>query len=268
MAQNQDWLGLGGKICVITGAGGGIGTAMALGFAAIGAKPVLLDRSADLLAVTADEVARLTGQRPPVFVCDVAEQTEVAAAAAGSVATVGPCDILINNAGLLRSGGLADLDLAAWNALLAVNLTGYFLCAQAFGAQMRGKGAGALVHVASIAASHPQALSGAYSVSKAGVVMLSRQLAAEWGPHGIRSNVVSPGLVETPMSAPFYAVPGVRERRSAAVPAGRIGAPVDIADAAIFLASARAAYVTGEEIGVNGGFAGALMGLIPRPGYE
>ena len=173
-AFNPDWLGLAGKICVITGAGGGIGTALATGFSAVGAKVVLLDRSAELLAVTAAEVAKLTGASPPTFLCDVAEQADVAKAAAGSLAALGPCDILINNAGLLRSGGLADLDLAAWNTLLSVNLTGYFLCAQAFGAQMRASGTGALVHVASIAGSHPQALSGAYSVSKAGVVICGR----------------------------------------------------------------------------------------------
>ena len=118
---------------------------------------------------------------------------------------------------MLRPGGLDKLSLAEWNAVLAINLTGYFLCAQAFGKQMRGQGRGSLVHVASIAGSHAQAHSGAYSVSKAGVVMLSRQLASEWGPHGIRSNVVSPGMVMTPMSQQFYDTPGVTERRSAVV---------------------------------------------------
>jgi NAD(P)-dependent dehydrogenase (short-subunit alcohol dehydrogenase family) len=125
-----------------------------------------------------------------------------------------------------------------------------------------------MVHVASIAGSHPQGFSGAYSVSKAGIVMLSRQIATEWGPHGIRSNVVSPGLVETPMSAPFYAAPGVRARREAVVPAGRIGQPDDIADAALFLASPRASYISGDEITVDGGYTRMLMGLIPRPGFD
>lgn len=101
-AQHQDWLGLAGKICVITGAGGGIGTAMATGFSAVGARVVLLDRNAELLAITAAEVAKVAGQSPPVFVCDVAEQSQVAAAAVGSLSAVGPCDILINTAGAAR----------------------------------------------------------------------------------------------------------------------------------------------------------------------
>src|SRR6185503_20238374 len=112
--------------------------------------------------------------------------------------------------------------------------TGYLLCAQAFGAQMRPRGKGAIVHIASIAGRHPQAVSGAYSVSKTGVVMLSRQLALEWGPAGIRSNVVSPGLVRTPMSEAFYQAPGVAERRAAAVPLQRVAVPGDIANVVLF----------------------------------
>jgi NAD(P)-dependent dehydrogenase (short-subunit alcohol dehydrogenase family) len=123
------------------------------------------------------------------------------------------------------------------------------------------------VHVASVAASNAQGFSGAYSVSKAGVVMLSRQLASEWGPHGLRSNVVSPGLVVTPMSQAFYDTPGVTERRTAVVPMRRIGAPQDMADAILFLASDRASYINGDEIVVDGGFTRTIMNLVPRPGH-
>jgi NAD(P)-dependent dehydrogenase (short-subunit alcohol dehydrogenase family) len=132
---------------------------------------------------------------------------------------------------------------------------------------MRKLGNGSLVHVASIAGSNAQGHSGAYSVSKAGVVMLSRQLAGEWGPQGIRSNVVSPGLVVTPMSQSFYDTPGVTERRTAVVPMRRIGAPQDMADAILFLASDRASYVNGDEIIVDGGFTRTIMNLVPRPGH-
>jgi len=180
---------------------------------------------------------------------------------------MGTPDVLVNNAGILRAAPLADLPLAEWNALLAVNLTGYLLAAQAFGPAMRARGAGAIVHIASIAASHPQPRSGAYSASKAGVAMLSRQIALEWGRDGIRSNVVSPGLVRTPMSEAFYRDPGVAERRAALVPLGRVAGPADIADAVLFLASARAAYVTGAEIMVDGGLGQVLMAQVPRPGF-
>ena len=143
---------------------------------------------------------------------------------------MGPCHVLVNTAAVLRPGGLDTLSPAG-NAVLSVNLTGYFLCAQIFGRQMRAQGRGSIVHIASVAGSNAQGHSGAYSVSKAGVVMLSQQLANEWGPHGIRSNVVSPGLVVTPMSQSFYDTPGVTERRKAVVPMRRIGMPQDMANA-------------------------------------
>jgi len=189
-------------------------------------------------------------------------------AAAGRIEkSLGPCSILVNTAAVLRPGGLESLSLAEWNAVLSVNLTGYFLCAQSFGRQMRKLGRGSLVHESSIAGSHAQGQSGAYSVSKAGVIMLSRQLASEWGPEGVRSNVVSPGMVITPMSQAFYDTPGVTERRTAVVPMRRIGAPQDMADAILFLASDRSSYVNGEEIIVDGGYVRTLMSHVPRPGF-
>ncbi len=261
------WLDLAGKTCVITGAGGGLGVALAVNFAGVGARVVLLDRSPSHLANTVSEVLRLTGTIPHSFACDVSDPNSVADAARQSLDVAGPCDILVNNAALLRPGALDTLTLADWNTLLSVNLGGYFLCAQQFGKQMKGRG-GAMVHVASISGSHPQGVSGAYSVSKAGIIMLSRQIATEWGADGIRSNIVSPGMVETPMSAPFYEAEGVRARREAMIPIGRIGQPQDIADAALFLASPRAGYVNGDEIVVDGGYTRMLMNLIPRPGFE
>jgi len=266
--DSQDWLGLKDKICIITGAGGGIGTAMAIRLANAGAAVVLLDQQESKILKTAEVVKQKTGIEPVVQVCDVTDPASVAASAQACLGKVGPCDLLINNAALLRPGSLEEITLSEWNALIAVNLTGYFLCAQTFGRQMRIKSSGAMVHIASISGTHPQGFSGAYSVSKAGVAMLSRQIAIEWGGFGIRSNVVSPGMVETEMSSKFYEAPGVRERRSAVIPMGRIGQPDDIADAVLFLSSHRANYISGEEITVDGGYTRMLMNLIPRPGYS
>ena len=186
-------------------------------------------------------------------------QTAVAARFGGRV------DVLVNNAGVGRAGNLGTLALTEWNLVLAVNLTGYFLCARAFGAMMDE--GGAMVHVASIAANHAMPGGGAYAVAKAGVVMLSRQWALEGGPAGIRSNVVSPGLVVTPMSQRFYDDPAATAARSAVVPVGRIATPEDVADAVLFLAGTPSRYVSGDEVVVDGGFTRGLMGLIPRPGY-
>jgi NAD(P)-dependent dehydrogenase (short-subunit alcohol dehydrogenase family) len=263
MKKMTDWLGLQGKVAAITGGGGGIGRAVALGMGRQGVVPVLLDRD---MAGCDQTLAglRLLGVEGRAIACDIADPDSVRTAAAQA----GPVDILVNNAGILRPGPLATLSLAEWNLLLSVNMTGYFLCAQAFGETMLARGRGAIVHVASIASRFPQAASGAYSVSKAGVVMLSQQIALEWGPRGIRSNVVSPGLVRTPMSEAFYQAPGVAERRAAAIPLARVATPNDIAEVVIYLASDRAGYVNGEDICVDGAFGRTLMSTVPRPGFD
>jgi NAD(P)-dependent dehydrogenase (short-subunit alcohol dehydrogenase family) len=261
-----DWLGLSGRVAVVTGGGGGIGRATAVSFARAGAKVAILDRDEKGLEATRSELRGL-GADPVVASCDTTNADSIASAAAAVERSLGPCTILVNTAAILRAGALDELPLADWNKTLAVNLTGYFLCAQIFGRQMRKLGHGSIVHVASVAASNAQGFSGAYSVSKAGVVMLSRQLGSEWGPLGIRSNVVSPGLVITPMSQAFYDTPGVTERRTAVVPMRRIGAPQDMADAILFLASERASYINGDEIVVDGGFTRTIMNLVPRPGH-
>ena len=264
---SSDWLGLAGRVCVVTGGGGGIGRAVALSLARAGASVAAIDLDerglegtrAELLAISSGHV---------VTRCDTSSADSVAAASTSIEKSLAPCGVLVNTAAVLRPGGLDVLPLAEWNAVLSVNLTGYFLCAQTFGRQMRKAGRGSLIHVSSIAGSHAQGHSGAYSVSKAGVIMLSRQLASEWGSQGIRSNVVSPGMVITPMSQSFYDTPGVTERRSAVVPLRRVGMPQDIADAILYLASDRSSYVNGDEITVDGGYASMLMNLVPRPGFE
>jgi NAD(P)-dependent dehydrogenase (short-subunit alcohol dehydrogenase family) len=263
----SDWLGLSGRVCVVTGGGGGIGRAVAVSFAQAGARVAAIDLDERGLEVTREELGKL-GAEHVIARCDTSDVEGVTSASATIEKSLGPCEVLLNIAAVLRPGALDSLSLAEWNAVLSVNLTGYFVCAQVFGRQMRKLGRGSLVHVASIAGSNAQGQSGAYSVSKAGVIMLSQQLANEWGPHGIRSNVVSPGMVITPMSQAFYDTPGVTERRAAVVPMRRVGMPQDIADAILFLASDRASYVNGDEIMVDGGYANMLMNLVPRPGFE
>jgi glucose 1-dehydrogenase len=256
-----DWLGLTDRVCVVTGGGSGIGRAVAVGLAEAGARVAVLD----LNAASAEAVA---GEIKAAGACNTSDQTAVVTTAANVAKDIGPCDVLVNNAGILRPGPLESLSLELWNQIIAVNLTGYFLCAQAFGKQMLARKSGVMVHIASIAGKMPQTHSGAYSVTKAGVIMLSRQIATEWGPLGIRSNAVCPGTIRTPLSEEFYKDPNVQASRERVIPVGRIGYPKDIADSVVFLASDRSAFVSGEDILVDGGLEKAIMGLIPRPGHE
>lgn len=264
---HHDWLGLNGRVCVVTGAASGMGRATALALARSGARLALLDLNGDGLAEVVHEIGD-DGGTAVAIACDTSDPAAVDAAAEQSVRELGPCEGLVNNAGILRPGALAHLPLDDWNKTLAVNLNGYLLCAQAFGRQMLDAGRGAMVHVSSIAGRNPQTRSGAYSAAKAGVIALGRQIAAEWGPKGIRSNIVSPGLIRTAMSEAFYQTPGVEEKRAAVVPVGRVGTPDDIAQAALFLLSDRAAYINGVDILVDGGYDCMLMDLVPRPGFE
>jgi NAD(P)-dependent dehydrogenase (short-subunit alcohol dehydrogenase family) len=255
---------LAGATCVVTGAAGGIGRACAQALIAQGGRVAVLDRD----AAGAAAVARELGADALAVGCDVSDPASVASAAAAVGAALGPARVLVNAAGVLAPGGLAGLALEDWNRLLAVNLTGALLCSQAFGAGMRAAGGGALVHVASIAGSLPVPNAGAYAVAKAGLVMLSRQLALEWAGDGVRSNTVSPGLIDTAMTQAFHAAPGVAAARAALIPRGRIGTPQDVASVVAFLAGPGADYVTGQDLTVDGGLGGILMGMLPRPGFE
>src|SRR6266487_3872156 len=153
--DSSDWLGLSGRVCVVTGGGGGIGRAVALSLAQAGAKVAAIDRDESGLQATLAELRQLGGDHV-VSACDTSSAESVAAASEAIEKSLGPCSVLVNTAAILRSGGLDTLSVAEWNAVLSINLTGYFLCAQIFGRQMRKLGRGSLIHIASIAGSHAQ----------------------------------------------------------------------------------------------------------------
>lgn len=259
-----DGFNLQGRVAVVTGAASGIGRAVALAFAQAGSSVVVLDCNAAGAQDTAAQIASQNGQAL-ALTCDVADPDSVQAAARASEAAFGPCDVLVNNAGVQPPGQLASITLTDWNRVLSVNLTGALLCSQAFSAQMRQRRRGSIVHIASMGADHPSMTAGSYSVTKAGMVMLSRVLAIELAADGIRSNAVKPGMIRTGLTEAVYAQPGMVERRSAVIPAGRIGQPQDIAQTVLFLASDLASYVTGQELTVDGGFERTLNSFIPRP---
>ncbi|RJG03250.1 SDR family NAD(P)-dependent oxidoreductase [Noviherbaspirillum sedimenti] len=263
----RDDSNLAGRVAVVTGGGSGIGRAIAFAFAEAGSRVVVIDRNAEGCEATVAEVQR-RGAQALAVTCDISDPDSVQKAAQASEANFGPCDILVNNAGIVVPATLANITLDEWNRAFSVNLTGALLCSQAFGAQMRKRQRGAIVHISSITADHPMPWGGCYSITKAGVCMLSRLLAVEWAPDGIRSNVVKPGTIRTELTESFYQEPGLEKRRSELIPAGRIGRPEDIAQAALFLASDRASYITGQEIMVDGGFERMLMSLVPRGEFK
>jgi glucose 1-dehydrogenase len=267
MRATQDWLKLAGKVCVVTGAGSGIGASISALLCEDGAHVAMLDCDEAGLQKMADTLRQQGGDVLPL-VCDISHPNQVSAAAQKVLSHWQRCDALINNAGLLRAGSLSDMSMEDWQHVLNVNLTGYLLCSRAFVAPMKAAGVGSVVHIASISGLFPQSGSGAYSASKAGVLQLSRQMAVEWGPMGIRSNAICPGMIRTALSAKFYEVPGFEAKRAAVTASRRVGEPHDIANVALFLASERSAYVNGAELVVDGGMQCMLMDMVPRPGYN
>lgn len=253
-----------GEIAVVTGAAKGIGRGIAQALAQAGAAVAILDFDTAGAAEVAAEI-EAAGGRAFAVQGDTSKAESLEAARAAITQTLGVPRILVNNAGIRGSGGrVLDRDPEAWQALIDVNLTGYFLAARCFVPAMIAEGGGALVHIGSITAREPLPEGGSYSVAKAGVAMLSRLLAMDYGPDGIRSNVVSPGFIATPMTAVSYSDPAVNAGRLAMVPARRIGTPDDIGQAVRYLAGPLSGYVNGADLLVDGGLAQTLFQALPR----
>lgn len=241
-----------GRSLLVTGGAAGIGATIARRAAASGDRVGILD------------VCEPTD--PPAgadcFVGSVADGAVVEAV----LDRFGTPDVVVNNAGIVRFGPLLDLDPADWCAVVDVNLTGTFLVARAAARRWIAAGQpGAIVNLTSIngVAAGPNA--GAYGATKAAVAMLTTQMALEWGAHGIRVNAVAPGLIDAGMSEPIYADAATRAARESKVPLGRLGTADDIADAVLYLASEQAAYITGQNLVVDGGVAGSVIAHLPRP---
>lgn len=255
---------LDGRVAVVTGAAGALGGAMAERLAALGAAIVLLDLKAEALASLAVHLEK-GGANVLPLACNLTQEAEIASAAATVKAKLGRCDIVVNNAAVMPRGvPLEDLDASVWDQLMSVNVRAPFLCAKHFGADMLQRRAGSIVNIASIAATLPNTTV-PYGPSKAALLALTRQIAVEWGPRGVRCNAVSPGLVRTPMSEASYADPEIHAMRQGMVASRRIGKPADIAQVVAYLASDAAAYVNGQEIVVDGGFIHtSLMRIQPK----
>lgn len=240
-----------GKKALVTGGAVGIGRACAVALAGAGADVAIIDIDEETGPKTADEIKAMG--RDSLFVpCDVTSKAQVQDMVKAVVAAFGRLDIGVNNAGIAILGADEELDQADWDKVIAVNLTGVFLCAQAEAQQMirQQPTEGKIINTASMSATIANC-NASYDASKAGIVHMTKTLAAEWGRFNINVNCISPSYVLTPMHASTPTV--VRQRIRELTPLGHVERPEDLYGAVVFLASAASNYVTGHDLMVDGG---------------
>ena len=246
------------QVALVTGAARGIGLATAAKFLAEGWRVALLDidgaqqASASRALNRPDDTLAIT--------CDVSDAAAVGAAMAAVRSRFGRLDALVNNAGVAVFAPVLDTSDADWTRIMAVNLTGPFLCTKAAVPLMREQGGGAIVHTTSISAVRASTLRSAYGTSKAGLAHLTKQLAVELAALNIRVNAVAPGPVDTAMAKQVH-TREIRADYHDAIPLNRYGLEEELAEAIFFLCSAKASYVTGQVLAVDGGFDAAGIGL-------
>lgn len=245
---------------IVTGAGRGIGEEICRAAAAAGHRVGVLD-------IDGEAAARVAGDLDGAVALEAAVNDEDAVLAAFDrfEAEVGVADLVVNNAGIVRFGSLAELSAQDWRDTLDVNLTGTFLVARTAANRMLAAGRGAIVNITSINGVTPGPYAGAYGSSKAAIAILTAQMALEFGPAGVRVNSVAPGFIDGGMSEPLYEDPATREVRTGAVPLRRLGTPADIASVVLWLGSEEAGYIAGQNLVVDGGVAKSVLANLPRP---
>jgi NAD(P)-dependent dehydrogenase (short-subunit alcohol dehydrogenase family) len=250
------------KVAIITGGGRGIGRDIALAYAREGAHVVIADIDPVTAQATAQDAAK-TGVRSIDVVVDVAKVEDIEQLVAATMKAFGRIDILVNNAMKIVPGKLEELPEAAWDTTMNIGLKGAFLMSQACAKHMIARRSGAIVNIASVAGLFPYNWAGAYSVVKAGLIMLTKLAALEWAPYGLRANAITPGYIRTPGTEGMYADPEIYEGRRKGVPMGRVGSGEDIAGPAVFLASDESQYTTGSVLGADGGQAVGYFLTVP-----
>jgi NAD(P)-dependent dehydrogenase (short-subunit alcohol dehydrogenase family) len=246
------------KVAVVTGGARGIGLAIAQKFLAEDYRVALLDIDADPLMKTAQALAQ--PERVLAIACDVAMPDQVQSAIRQVEQRFNRLDALVNNAGVAVFKPLLETSFEEWQRVIDVNLSGPFLCVQACAPLMLKSGGGSIVNIASISGLRASTLRVAYGTSKAALMHLTKQQAAELGNVGIRVNCVAPGPVETAMAKQVH-TPAIRADYHDAIPLGRYGTEMEIAEAVVFLCSPAAGYINGQTLAVDGGFDATGIGL-------
>ncbi len=247
-------MSLSGRVALITGASQGIGRACALKLACAGATVAVAARNQEKLDELVNEISG-TGGKSAAFALDVTDEEQVKSAIKAAITQFGKVDILVNNAGITRDQLVMRMKRADWDAVLQTNLTSAYLCIQQIMSSMLKQRWGRIINITSVFGQMGQAGQANYAASKAGLIGLTMAIAREVGSRNITCNAVSPGFIETAMTATL-----ADEFKQAAVkqiPLGRVGAPEEVASAVAFLASDEASYITGHVLNVNGGL---LMG--------
>ena len=246
---------LDGRVAIVTGGGGAIGGATCRALAGAGAAVACLDVSRDAAQAVARDITD-AGGRAIALACDVASESSVAQAVAEAVSTLGNPRALVHCAAMLdKTAPITEYSLAEWNEVIGTNLTGAFLVSRAVLPAMIAASGGSIVHIASMHGHVARAGRAAYGTAKGGLIMLAKTLAVDHAVDGIRVNTISPGGVETRRTAFRYKDdPEGRRQTVARYPMLRYGQPVEIANTALFLASDAASFITGTDVGVDGGF--------------
>ena len=242
------------KVALITGAGTGIGRAIALAFAREGAKLTLVGRRKDVLEAVAQEL----GGSALILNGDVSRQDDIDRVLAAAIARFGSLNVLVNNAGVLHIGTAEQITEAQWDETFNINVRGLWLLSRSVLPSMRKAGGGSIVNVASVLGINAARNRAAYAASKGAVVLLTKSMAIDYGAENIRVNAICPSFIETDLTAEVLrraADPeAVRRERIGVHPLGRLGKPEDIAGLAVYLASDQSAWVTGATLPVDGGY--------------
>jgi NAD(P)-dependent dehydrogenase (short-subunit alcohol dehydrogenase family) len=250
------------QVVVVSGASRGIGRAIAEGFARRGAKVVITGRERETLEKAAAEIGGAA--RPAV--CDVSDGKAIEKLVASVLGDFGRIDTLVNVAGVNRRMRAERYTEADYDFILDVNLKGPFFLSTAVGRAMLERGKGNQINIASLNNDRPLRGVIPYAMSKAGLVQMTRGLALEWGPRGVRVNAVAPGFIETDLTKKLWADPGMRAWGLKNTPLGRLGRPADLVGATLFLASEAASFITGQCLFVDGGFLAGIAWPIELDG--